>query len=77
MYVLIVIGGLAPEEAPIPPDPNDRSLSKRQWELGTEQQLSIMEGHQDLIGFDNCLLNTLTPLHGMQAWRSAVKSYIQ
>ena len=34
MSVLIAIGELTPEDAPIPPDPYDRKLSKRQWELG-------------------------------------------
>ena len=42
MYVLIAIGELSPDEAPVPPDPDDRSLSKRQWELSTEQELSII-----------------------------------
>ena len=47
MGVLIAIGELSPEEAPTPPDPYDRSLSKRQWELGmvgSKQTLSIVEG---------------------------------
>ena len=41
MYVLIAIGELSPEEAPIPPDPYDRNISKRQWELGTRSQKYI------------------------------------
>ena len=35
MYALIAAGELPAGGAPMPPDPNDRSVSKRQWELGT------------------------------------------
>ena len=44
MYVLISTEELPPEEEPMPPDPYDRKLSKRQWELSTEKDLSIIEG---------------------------------
>ena len=33
MLILISVGELSPDEAPMPPDPDDRSLSKRSWEL--------------------------------------------
>ena len=51
MSVLIAIGELTPEDAPIPLDPYDRKLSKRQWELGmagSKQTLSIVEGPCDI-----------------------------
>ena len=35
MNVLIAIGELSPADAPTPPDPYDRNLSKRQWEWST------------------------------------------
>ena len=47
MNVLIAIGELSPADAPSPPDPYDRSLSKRQWEwgmAGNKQTLSIVKG---------------------------------
>ena len=47
MGVLIAIGELSPADAPSPPDPYDRSLSKRQWEwgmAGDKQTSSIVEG---------------------------------
>ena len=44
MHALIAAGELSADAAPAPPDPNDRSVSKRQWELSTE--LSIVEGLQ-------------------------------
>ena len=46
MQVLISAGELSRDDAPSPPDPSDRSLSKRQWELRTAKYTSIMEGLQ-------------------------------
>ena len=46
MQVLISAGELSRDDAPTPPDPSDRSLSKRQWELSTAKYTSIMEGLQ-------------------------------
>jgi hypothetical protein len=37
MQVLISAGDLSRDDAPTPPDPSDRSMSKRQWELGIHQ----------------------------------------
>ena len=44
MLILISTEELPPEEEPMPPDPFDRNLSKRQWERSTGMELSIMEG---------------------------------
>ena len=46
MQILISVGELSPDEAPTPPDPDDRSIGKRQWELSTVKCSSIMEGLQ-------------------------------
>ena len=46
MQVLISAGELSRDDVPSPPDPSDRSLSKRQWELRTAKYTSIMEGLQ-------------------------------
>ena len=46
MQILISVGELSPDEAPTPPDPDDRSIGKRQWELSTVKYSSIMEGLQ-------------------------------
>ena len=42
MNVLIAIGELSPADAPSPPDPYDRSLSKRQWEWGMRAETDII-----------------------------------
>ena len=42
MNVLIAIGELSPADAPTPPDPYDRSLSKRQWEWGMRAETDII-----------------------------------
>ena len=81
MQVLISAGELSRDDVPSPPDPSDRSLSKRQWELRTAKYTSIMEGLQVhiLYAFYFLFSNTLITFHlpGMQAWRSAVKNFVQ
>jgi hypothetical protein len=83
MQIFISVGELSPDEAPTPPDPNDRSIGKRQWELSTAKNSSIMEGLQVHIlhGFYYLYVTHLlhiSPLsRGMQAWRSAVKNFIK
>ncbi len=79
MQILISVFELSPDEAPTPPDPDDRSIGKRQWELSTAKNSSIMEGLQVHIYYmvsDICMQRTYyISLHlsrGMQAWRSAV-----
>ena len=42
MHVLIAIGELSPADAPSPPDPYDRSLSKRQWEWDMRAETDII-----------------------------------
>jgi hypothetical protein len=44
MQIRIPVGELSPDEAPTPPDPDGPSIGKRQWELGTAENSSIMEG---------------------------------
>ncbi len=46
MHILISVGELSPDDAPTPPDPGDRSISKRQWELSTVRYSSAMEALQ-------------------------------
>ena len=46
MHSLISAGELSHDDAPTPPDPDDRSLGKRQWELGTVKYSSAMEALQ-------------------------------
>ena len=43
MQILISAGELSHDDAPTPPDPSDRSLSKRQWELSTAKYTPTME----------------------------------
>ena len=38
MVILISVGELPPSGAPTPPDPDDRSLGKRQWEFSTASE---------------------------------------
>ena len=42
MLSMTSTGELAADDAPRPPDPNDRSLGKRQWELGMQSWLSLI-----------------------------------
>ena len=43
MQVLISAGELAHDDVLTPPDPSDRSLSKRQWELGIHQIWKVLK----------------------------------
>ena len=44
MVILISVGELSPSGAPTPPDPDDRSLGKRQWEFSTASEARPLVG---------------------------------